>query len=950
MGFRVFYYLQNKCTARCARQTSEATLRPTALTPLVLLMLAMVGPWACGDGVASDPGGAPACQEGERQPGDTPCGLNGRGRLDQRCGGGVRTDDPEACVDSDVCVDGEEQGGDTPCGLNGRGLLGQRCVEGAWADDAEACADPDVCADGAQQAGETSCGLNGRGLLGQRCVEGAWADDAEACADPDVCSDGAQQAGESPCGLNGRGVLGQQCAEGAWIDDAEACVDPDVCTDGAEQAGATACGLNGRGLLGQRCVEGAWVDDAEQCADPDVCTDGAEQVGATPCGLNGRGLLGQQCVEGAWNDDAEACVDPDVCTDGSEQAGATPCGLNGRGLLGQQCVEGAWSDVAEACVDPDVCTDGAEQAGATPCGLNGRGLLGQQCVEGAWSDVAEACADPDVCTDGAEQAGATPCGLNGRGLLGQRCVDGTWVDRDGEPEGCADPDECLDGAEEQAPCGWTGEGRRVRACAEGRWEAGSCEDVVRWRMLKDVNPGPAFSFPRAEEMLVLGEQVCLFLSDGEHGREPWLTDLSEEGTALAVDASHVREGEWGAPGGFTDVYAWRDRFFGAAHDSRGWEPWTTDCTPEGTFRLGDFSGGPSDSVPRFFNGFGDVVVFHTRGDGWARSDGTVEGTFNLEGIPRANEKVRVGDQVFFVENPPGMGDRELWRTDMTAEGTWRLVDAVPGEESDDYELLTPWGESHLLFFTVGALWVSDGTPEGTLIVDQGGVSRYHRPLPAADRFYFQVVTAEGQLQLRTSEGSPETTLALLDQAWPPQFQAPSAAVGHDGRVYVWHLTAEHGYEPWVSDGTAAGTGLLADLYPDRETVVVSGSRVTPFQGRTCFWVARSVDLETTVRDLWCSDGTAAGTELVLRDLSADFLLFYEDLGGPLTGQGYLTLDHDRVYRSDGTAAGTWLVTELFPGEGGQVRLDGVALGERWLFSANDWEHGMEPWVLERIEP
>ena len=78
------------------------------------------------------------------------------------------------------CSDGAAQPGTTPCGLNGRGALDQTCATGAWVDTAT-CIDPDSCSDGAAQPGITPCGV--AGALAQACSGGQWVDTAN-CIEP----------------------------------------------------------------------------------------------------------------------------------------------------------------------------------------------------------------------------------------------------------------------------------------------------------------------------------------------------------------------------------------------------------------------------------------------------------------------------------------------------------------------------------------------------------------------------------------------------------------------------------------------------------------------------------------------------------------------------------------------------------------------------------------------
>ena len=66
----------------------------------------------------------------------------------------------------------------------------------------------------------------------------------------------------------------------------------------------------------------------------------------------------------------------------------------------------------------------------------------------------------------------------------------------------------------------------------------------------------------------------------------------------------------------------------------------------------------------------------------------------------------------------------------------------------------------------------------------------------------------------------------------------------------------HGLEPWVTDGTPAGTRLLKDIHPGPISCGVE--MVTAMNG-TVFFVA---DDGTNGFELWRSDGTADGTRMV----------------------------------------------------------------------------------------
>jgi ELWxxDGT repeat protein len=66
-------------------------------------------------------------------------------------------------------------------------------------------------------------------------------------------------------------------------------------------------------------------------------------------------------------------------------------------------------------------------------------------------------------------------------------------------------------------------------------------------------------------------------------------------------------------------------------------------------------------------------------------------------------------------------------------------------------------------------------------------------------------------------------------------------------------------EPWVSDGTAAGTFLVKDVNPGEASGVPEGSLVATVAGSTVFFIAED-GLDGP--DVWITDGTEAGTRKV----------------------------------------------------------------------------------------
>jgi ELWxxDGT repeat protein len=267
------------------------------------------------------------------------------------------------------------------------------------------------------------------------------------------------------------------------------------------------------------------------------------------------------------------------------------------------------------------------------------------------------------------------------------------------------------------------------------------------------------------------------------------------------------------------------------------------------------------------------------------------------------------DKVLFTAREPSSGS-ELWVTDGTGAGTRLLADFFPGEDSSQPDIL---GETGSLVFGVvrrsgccGAspsfLWRSDGTREGTFLLDPGmDVSIPYVDRPADFR-----------------EG-PVVPLARMKDV-----------------VYFTGCEGQDHCDLWRTDGTVAGTKLLKTLggrflgdYPRELTV--AGDRLFFFAGQ----------------QLWTSDGTPEGTK-VASDLGSGFpsprlltalgrqVLFFAQAAAPGTGE--------ELWASDGTPAGTRALTSFEVAEPFQQTWFLKVLGDKAYFVADDATHGAELWA------
>ena len=145
------------------------------------------------------------------------------------------------------------------------------------------------------------------------------------------------------------------------------------------------------------------------------------------------------------------------------------------------------------------------------------------------------------------------------------------------------------------------------------------------------------------------------------------------------------------------------------------------------------------------------------------------------------------------------------------------------------------------------------------------------------------------------------------------------------------FTDSDGYEPWVSDGTQAGTVQLGNLSPGNLNSLGGQGFVL---GDKLYFAMNTTGLGY---ELWESDGTAAGTQLVIDlepGLGGAYPQEFARIGDKLLFSAATTTFGREFYVSDGTAAGTALVVDLNPGTGGSDPNQFLPVSDGLLFVAS----------------
>jgi ELWxxDGT repeat protein len=349
-------------------------------------------------------------------------------------------------------------------------------------------------------------------------------------------------------------------------------------------------------------------------------------------------------------------------------------------------------------------------------------------------------------------------------------------------------------------------------------------------------------------------------------------------------------------------YAVRSRFtnlgnrtiFFADHPDTGKEPWVTNGTPAGTHILKDIASGEDDSI-----------------------------------ITSGNDKeiIRVGSRVYFLADDGDHGE-ELWITDGTSSGTHMVADINAGSDGSWIYNLTLFNGK--LYFLVAnthlsghennqGLWVSEGTSATTRVVAANpptvGIYSGERTgsmVVLNNQLIFAAGGADAGYEVWQSDGTSAGTSLLKDinPGNPTSNPQRFAMVGN--KVYFIADDGEHGRELWVSNGTSGGTRMVKDIYPGSESGATGINidraikKNTGFNNRLYFVGRTAAEGE----ELWVTDGTNAGTQLV-RDIAPGS----DSAFGPTVGS----------------------LTHRYPLETAEV------FNNKFYFGADDPVHGEELW-------
>ncbi|MCS6820478.1 MAG: gliding motility-associated C-terminal domain-containing protein [Microscillaceae bacterium] len=335
---------------------------------------------------------------------------------------------------------------------------------------------------------------------------------------------------------------------------------------------------------------------------------------------------------------------------------------------------------------------------------------------------------------------------------------------------------------------------------------------------------------------------------------------------------------------------------------------------------------------------------------WVSSLGTVEVKAQHQippcqvrapGLPhrpiRPENLTALGDKLIFKGFRLGRGFEPFVSSTCSADTLRDLAIGVNSSNPSSFVVFNQGGNNYIYFSADGQcsepgcdnpsnllsnsdLWRTDGTYAGTIRIKRinPGASATSGMVSlitvVGNKLFFrangQVPSATG-VELWVSDGTSAGTNLVKDIRPGPPGSDPqhltSVFIGTSHKLFFTADDGTHGRELWVSDGTAAGTFMVKDIRPGSNSsnpiyLIDKGDGV-------CYFVAD----DGSGTALWQSDGTATGTSKII-NISIDTTVGIINSGGILY---FASTDAagKELWRSNGQAAGTTRVCDINPGPG-----------------------------------
>ncbi|MFC3160670.1 hypothetical protein ACFOEQ_21425 [Chryseobacterium arachidis] len=321
------------------------------------------------------------------------------------------------------------------------------------------------------------------------------------------------------------------------------------------------------------------------------------------------------------------------------------------------------------------------------------------------------------------------------------------------------------------------------------------------------------------------------------------------------------------------------------------------------------------------------------------TDGTVAGTQKVKDLSSNYEAIaQVAGNKFFIFSNKELSVYDPLTNNLTLLKAFEYTSGTMRLETFNNQLFLAANDG----ISGKEIWKSDGTVAGTTLLKDiatnsgSGIPADFKILTLNNgKFYFIGNTATGY-QLFASDGTEAGTIPI--RAMQNIGELNGASTGNYF-VFSGFDSTNGGSEPWVSDGTAAGTMLLKDILPGTSSSMGNG-KFFKFNNKIYF-ESNSNGTPGYGNYIWETDGTTAGT--VLFPTPTNNLLY----GTSSDGQ-YLVLtkpnEGNRYWIANGNSAQTFEITDI----GMSYNNNFIDLNSKIYLTGNKAKYGIELFSLDPI--
>lgn len=449
----------------------------------------------------------------------------------------------------------------------------------------------------------------------------------------------------------------------------------------------------------------------------------------------------------------------------------------------------------------------------------------------------------------------------------------------------------------------------------------------------------------ADHVPVYGnDQFALFTSRYHNGGlSLYKTDGTPQGTYVLVEGSNMVQG-------YSSFFELDNKTYFSINNGNGNEIWRTDGTKKGTkklYTLSGLTGGPTELVLKdkdiyFYQRKSTDSFYIVRSDTSFKSP-QIAARFET-GLSSASNLVATDNYVFI-----GIYNK-IYRIDASNNVLlyFEKTGSVPVGINDLYahNNAVVWHmrepSSRTMIYAGKEAIGSDKEVEKlygyTYFRDHEGVGKY---------FYYSEAGYKGNPQLHRLDTDKLTQEDVASSSDPYVGQQCFEMTEYNGELYFQGFVSGD-VELWKTGSNNASTARVLNIAADTsgrpQTMVAAGNKLY-FSAYT----------RQNGRELWVTNGTAGGTKLVA-DVQegpegSEMGMAMAPLGNSVISPAYSHPYGKELWVSNGSKQGTQLLSELnlAINYGNQQVRNFISIGHKLFFHANDSVHGAELWVTEGTE-